>query len=117
MTATGIGPVYDGIGHLVMTPEDLVPVLALPLFTALAALSTAVALIVLCVEMDENSVTSNHLWILAGMILVSFGMEFVYRRITGRKIHLFQEAVKGDTDTAQELFLVRFQTLGLAMNS
>lgn len=32
---TGLGPVYDGVGHLVSTPEDLVPVLALALFAGL----------------------------------------------------------------------------------
>jgi urease accessory protein len=32
---TGLGPVYDGAGHLVSTPEDLVPVLALALFAGL----------------------------------------------------------------------------------
>lgn len=32
---TGLGPVYDGIGHLVSTPEDLIPVLALALFAGL----------------------------------------------------------------------------------
>ena len=43
--------------------------------SALAALGTAGALIVLCVEVDENPATRNHLWILLGMILVSFGIE------------------------------------------
>lgn len=28
---TGLGPVYDGVSHFVLTPEDLVPVLALAL--------------------------------------------------------------------------------------
>jgi amino acid transporter len=62
--------------------------------SALAALSTAVALIVLCVEVDENPATRNHLWILLGMILVSFGIELVYRSITGRQIHLLRNAHK-----------------------
>jgi hydrogenase/urease accessory protein HupE len=30
-----MGPVYDGIGHLLMTPEDLVPALALALYAGL----------------------------------------------------------------------------------
>jgi hypothetical protein len=34
-----------------------------------AALSMGVALVVLCVEVDENPATRNHLWILLGMIL------------------------------------------------
>ncbi len=35
LVTTGLGPVYDGIGHLVMTPEDLIPVLAIALFAGL----------------------------------------------------------------------------------
>ncbi len=35
LVTTGMGPVYDGIGHLLMTPEDLVPVLALALYAGL----------------------------------------------------------------------------------
>ncbi|HYQ73294.1 MAG TPA: APC family permease, partial [Gammaproteobacteria bacterium] len=58
--------------------------------SALAALSTAVALVVLCVEVDENPATRNHLWILVGMILTSFVAEIAYRTITGREIHLLR---------------------------
>jgi urease accessory protein len=35
LVTTGMGPVYDGIGHLLLTPEDLVPVLALGLYAGL----------------------------------------------------------------------------------
>jgi urease accessory protein len=35
LVTTGLGPVYDGIGHLVITPEDLIPVLALALYAGL----------------------------------------------------------------------------------
>jgi urease accessory protein len=35
LVTTGLGPLYDGIGHLVMTPEDLIPVLALALYAGL----------------------------------------------------------------------------------
>jgi uncharacterized protein len=69
--------------------------------SGLAALSTAIALVVLCVEVEENPATRNHLWILVGMILVSFGIELAYRSITGRTIKLSQKAVIGDADTAQ----------------
>jgi uncharacterized protein len=69
--------------------------------SGLAALSTAIALVVLCVEVEENPATRNHLWILVGMILVSFGIELAYRSITGRTIQLSQKAVIGDADTAQ----------------
>jgi amino acid transporter len=63
--------------------------------SALAALSTAIALIVLCVEVDENPATQNHLWILAGMIAVSFGIELAYRGVTGRPIRLVRKAGAG----------------------
>jgi hydrogenase/urease accessory protein HupE len=35
LVTTGMGPVYDGIGHLLLTPEDLVPVLAFALYAGL----------------------------------------------------------------------------------
>ena len=35
LVTTGMGPVYDGIGHLLLTPEDLVPVLGLALYAGL----------------------------------------------------------------------------------
>jgi len=60
--------------------------------SALAALSTVIALIVLCVEVEENPATRNHLWILAGMILTSLGIEFLYRKFTGRGLALTRGA-------------------------
>ncbi len=35
LVTTGLGPVYDGIGHLVMTPEDLIPAMAIALYAGL----------------------------------------------------------------------------------
>lgn len=35
LVTTGMGPVYDGIGHLLLTPEDLVPAFALALYAGL----------------------------------------------------------------------------------
>jgi hydrogenase/urease accessory protein HupE len=35
LVTTGLGPVYDGVGHLLVTPEDLLPVLALALWAGL----------------------------------------------------------------------------------
>jgi len=35
LVTTGMGPVYDGIGHLLLTPEDLIPVMAIALFVGL----------------------------------------------------------------------------------
>lgn len=35
LVSTGLGPLFDGIGHLAVTPEDLLPVLALSLLAGL----------------------------------------------------------------------------------
>lgn len=35
LNATGLGPVYDGMAHFLLSPEDLVPVLALALVAGL----------------------------------------------------------------------------------
>jgi hypothetical protein len=56
--------------------------------SGIAALSTAVALVVLCIKVDENPATRNHLWILAAMIAASLAIELVYRGVTGRRIEL-----------------------------
>lgn len=57
-----------------------------------AAISTGVALVVLCVQVAENPATEHHLWILLAMIALSFGIEITYRRITGRQIRLTGKA-------------------------
>lgn len=35
LVTTGMGPIYDGIGHLLASPDDLVPVLALACYAGL----------------------------------------------------------------------------------
>ena len=35
LVTTGLGPVYDGISHLALTPEDLVPTLTVGLLAGL----------------------------------------------------------------------------------
>ena len=35
LVTTGLGPVYDGIGHLLASPDDLIPVAALALYAGL----------------------------------------------------------------------------------
>ena len=58
LVTTGLGPVYDGIGHLLLTPEDLVPILALALYAGLkGARAGRVALFVLPVA-----------WVLGGLL-------------------------------------------------
>lgn len=39
LVTTGMGPVYDGIGHLLLTPEDLVPALAVAMYAGLRSKS------------------------------------------------------------------------------
>ncbi|MCA8880061.1 MAG: amino acid permease [Rhodobacteraceae bacterium] len=56
--------------------------------SALAALATLGALVVLCVSVEENPASRNHLWIFAGLIGVSLVIEIVYRGLTGRRITL-----------------------------
>jgi hydrogenase/urease accessory protein HupE len=40
LVTTGLGPVYDGIGHFFLSPDDLCPVLALALFAGLRGAKT-----------------------------------------------------------------------------
>ena len=35
LVSTGLGPLFDGVGHVVVTPEDLLPILALSLLAGL----------------------------------------------------------------------------------
>ena len=35
LVTTGLGPVFDGVGHVAVTPEDLLPVVALALLGGL----------------------------------------------------------------------------------
>lgn len=35
LVTTGMGPIYDGTGHLLLTPEDLIPVLAIAAYAGL----------------------------------------------------------------------------------
>ena len=60
-----------------------------------------IALIVLCVEVDENPATRNHLWILAGMILVSLGIEIAYRKFTGQGMVRTQRVAERETEKRQ----------------
>ncbi len=64
--------------------------------SALAALSTGVALVILCVEVDANPHTRNHLFILAGMVVASLVIETVYRGITGRRIGVLPGAAQAN---------------------
>lgn len=64
LVTTGLGPVYDGIGHLLLTPEDLVPIVALALFAGLrGARAGRLALFVLPVA-----------WLAGGLLGLSLGL-------------------------------------------
>jgi hydrogenase/urease accessory protein HupE len=63
LVTTGLGPVYDGIGHLLLTPEDLVPILALALLAGLkGARAGRLALFVLPLA-----------WLGGGLLGLAFG--------------------------------------------
>lgn len=63
LVTTGLGPVYDGIGHLLLTPEDLVPILALALYAGLrGARAGRLALFVLPLS-----------WMLGGLLALRLG--------------------------------------------
>ncbi len=47
LVTTGMGPVYDGIGHMLLTPEDLVPVLALALYSGMLGVAAGRRVMVL----------------------------------------------------------------------
>jgi len=40
LVTTGLGPVYDGVGHFALTPEDFLPVIAISLFAGLRGAKT-----------------------------------------------------------------------------
>jgi hypothetical protein len=52
--------------------------------SGIAALSTGFALVMLVIKVEENPATRNHIWILIGMIMLSFLIEFLYRKF-GKK--------------------------------
>ncbi|MEM7135637.1 MAG: APC family permease [Myxococcota bacterium] len=56
--------------------------------SALAALTTIGALVVLCIEIGSKPETRSQLWILAAMVVASFGIEVAYRKSTGRHLSL-----------------------------
>lgn len=62
--------------------------------SAVAAISTARALVVLCVTVDENPATRRHLWILVGLIVASLAIETCYRLITRRSVQLISQRRK-----------------------
>lgn len=47
LVTTGMGPVYDGIGHLLLTPEDIIPVVALAMFAGLRGVESGRKLLVI----------------------------------------------------------------------
>jgi hypothetical protein len=64
--------------------------------SGIAARSTGIALVVLCIEVDENPSTRNHLWILVGMIVASLAIEIVKRRSSGAHMGLLGPDASSD---------------------
>jgi len=58
--------------------------------SALAAGACGIALTALCGQTLMNPAARWHLWILAGMLALSFGIELVYRARTGRSMRVHE---------------------------
>ena len=68
LVTSGMGPVYDGISHFGLSPEDFLPVVALAFFTGLrGATHTRHALAILCLAWLAGGLT-----ILSGVSLPPF---------------------------------------------
>ncbi len=63
LVTTGLGPLFDGIGHVLVTPEDLVPVLALALLAGLGGKPYARTVLF----------TVTGAWVLGGLIGLTVG--------------------------------------------
>lgn len=65
LVTTGLGPLYNGIGHLLISPDDLVPALALALYCGLrGARCSRFAIFILPLA-----------WLLGGLCGTIFGVE------------------------------------------
>lgn len=64
LVETGLGPVYDGIAHFALTPEDLIPALALAVFAGLRGNDQA-RLVILVLPLA---------WLLAGILGAAAGV-------------------------------------------
>jgi len=56
--------------------------------SALGAVSCAAALVLLCIQVEENPHSRDHLWILIGMVVLSLLIEVTYRAWSGRSIRV-----------------------------
>jgi hydrogenase/urease accessory protein HupE len=63
LVTTGLGPLFDGIGHVIVTPEDLLPVVALALLAGLGGRPYARTVLF----------TVAAAWLAGGLIGLAFG--------------------------------------------
>jgi hypothetical protein len=56
--------------------------------SGLGAIACIIALAALCWQVWQDPATRSQLWILVGMIVLSFAIEVLYRGLTGRIVHL-----------------------------
>ena len=78
LVTTGMGPVYDGIGHLLLTPEDMIPATAIALYAGLGGKSSAKCSLLFfpmswllggCIGMMTNTTPSIELSALSFLLL------------------------------------------------
>jgi hypothetical protein len=60
LVETGLGPVYDGIAHFALTPEDLIPALALAVLAATDHSGQALSLVQRCVTPEVMPPPARH---------------------------------------------------------
>ena len=63
LVTTGLGPMFDGIGHMAVTPEDLLPVVALALLAGLGGKAYARSVLF----------TVATAWLIGGLFGLTFG--------------------------------------------
>lgn len=56
--------------------------------SVLGALSCAAALVMMCIQVEENPHSRDQLWILVGMVAISLAIEVAYRSLSGRSIRV-----------------------------
>jgi len=103
LATTGLGPVYDGISHLLLSPDDLVPVIAMAL---LAGLNGSVA--------GRRALFTLPLaWIAGGLAGFSYGLQILPGALTAGSFLVLGALVASDRPLAPGLVTALATALGL----
>ncbi len=101
LVSTGLGPLFDGIGHVVVTPQDLLPVIALALLAGLGGKAYGRAvLFVLPLS-----------WLAGGLVGLTIGWSLPLA-ITGVSFLVFGGLVAADRPMSERAGVLLAVTLG-----